>query len=391
MNILFLADPNAVHDLKWMSWFSGVHSCFLVAREQHLEGWTAGSRRKFKEETNIEILGSIADFSIRHFFRNKGGFDKLRQMLKEHSIDVFHILYAEPNGLWAYYRQKLEVPVVISTRGSDVLMGIRGFFRRKDPLALLLRYFYRKSFRAADLVTSTSSFQKKEIQRMLGREEAEIIYTGVELEKLQESDLACLPAEIPADRPFVFFPRLMKPVYRHEFSIEAIGLLPEHIKSSFSFVFVGANGPETEYIDKISNLMEKQKGVDFIFLNRQSRQALYALYKKAALVVMNPVSDGTPVSAMEAMACKTPVIMPPLQYDPALFNEQTVTFFEAWNPGSLEKSMRKLLETPERSHAKVETAFETVGLNGDYSTNMKKLESLLKSLLNKPPGGNERK
>jgi glycosyltransferase involved in cell wall biosynthesis len=54
------------------------------------------------------------------------------------------------------------------------------------------------------------------------------------------------------------------------------------------------------------------------------QMTLYQTYKDASLVVMTPKSDGTPVSALEAMICKKPVILPPITYDEDLFKLGTI-------------------------------------------------------------------
>ncbi len=380
MNILYLADPNSIHDIKWMAYFSKSHQCFLIARKAHLVNWDEEKLHEFHNNYNINILGHVDDFSIKKFYSNIKEAKRIKKLIDKHSINVFHILYTEPNGLWAYYRKNFNAPVVLTTRGSDILLTIQRFFKRKDPLAFLLRYFYKKSFKQADIITSTSTSQKQKIKSIFGRDDIQIIRTGVDISKINISTENDFPIEFPSDKPYLFFPRNMKCLYNHEFSVDAIFLLPEKIKHQYSFVFIDKDGADKNYIEHIKKKMDADKKIDFIFLNRQPQLSVFELYKRASLVVMNSISDGSPVSAMEAMACKTPVILPPLNYDTDIFNDETVTFFGEWKPESLALCIEKLLQPSEALNNKINNAYEVVRKHGNYENEMMRLENIIRSL-----------
>ena len=55
MNILFLADPNSIHDIKWITNFNTKYNCYLISRDvkNHPVDEVELSKQK------IQYLGSI--------------------------------------------------------------------------------------------------------------------------------------------------------------------------------------------------------------------------------------------------------------------------------------------------------------------------------------------
>ncbi len=106
----------------------------------------------------------------------------------------------------------------------------------------------------------------------------------------------------------------MKPVYNHEFTVGAISKLPADIRTQYSFVFVNADSAYPAYVENIKRLI-REVDARIHFLPSLPHEQMLSLYKQAALVVMKPLSDGSPVSAMEAMISKVPVILGPIPYD----------------------------------------------------------------------------
>lgn len=381
MNILFLADPNSIHDIKWMTFFSKEHFCYLIARKEHLIDWHKNQKSNFFADYNIEIVGSINDFSIKGFVFNFREAHKIKKILKKKQIDIFHIFYADPNALWAIFKGMFDVPLVLTTRGSDILLGIQNFFKRKDLLALILRRLYKLSFSNFNRITSTSLSQIKKINELFERDDVVKIYTGVDIISILVDTKVAFPTELSKKKPYIFFPRYMRSIYNHELALDSIGLLPEAIQQGFSFVFLDKNGPDQKYIQTIKDKMKANSDVDFVFLPRQKQSAVFELYKRASLVVMTPLSDGSPVSAMEAMACNTPLILPPLKYDEEIINNKTTFIFSEFNPHSLANVMVHVLTTPKASETIVESAFRTISEKCNREKEMNYLLSIYKSLI----------
>ena len=324
----------------------------------------------FEEKHHVKILGVIEDFSLRHFFRTIKQFQFLNTEIRSHKIDLLHIMYAEPNALWAYFRNSLNIPIVLTTRGTDVLKTIPFFFNNPGILNKLVAACYKKALLKCDVITCTSYQQKESVLKLTAKkaQKVEVIRTGVDIDKILGDTTVFKLSELEGGK-YVFFPRAMRPLYQHEFAISAIKLLPEEIRNKFSFVFIDKNSADNNYVSLIRNEMNDCEA-NFIWLNNLEQSVLFQTYKNASLVVMTPASDGSPVSAIETMLCKVPLILPPLPYDKDLFSEGVV-FFESWKAEDLALQIESLLEGDQKLNT--ESSFQNAINLADRKREMTKL------------------
>ncbi len=318
------------------------------------------------ETQNIKFLGCIPEFSTFRFWHTIKGACLLRKLVKGYHINIVHVLYAEPNALWSIFKKWLRIPFFLTTRGTDVLITIPNFFKSKSVIGLIVSALYRYAFSNFDQVTSTSINQKRSVEQIAGKPmHIQVIRTGIDIHNDFQYEL-----EPSFQKPFIFFPRLMKPVYYHEFTIDALALLPSDIKSRFQMVFIGKDGLDKRYIKFIHDKMKANPDLNFLFLETLNQDQVRAAYLNAHLTVMNPASDGSPVTALEAMFFECPLILPPLNYDPDLF--ENVDKFEKWEPQSLSDKIELLINNkPPTSSFK-----KTVELLGNRALEMEKLYEL---------------
>jgi glycosyltransferase involved in cell wall biosynthesis len=371
MRILFFADPGSIHDQKWIGYFADRdgYEIYIVPRAGQM---TKTVRTEFN--LNATLLEPIADFSIVRFYRTIRTASRLRRLVKKLQIDIIHILYAEPNALWTLFRFWFGVPVVISSRGTDVLKTIPEAFARRTWIDYLSSLAYRRAFQNASWITSTSAKQKKSIQSFAGPiNRFSFIRTGVDSQKLVV-DTPVQLLDVTGD--FILFPRYMKPLYNHEFSLKAIELLPDSIKNKYTMVFLGREHGEREYQTLVENTMAGITGAKFLFLPKQPQSKLFELYRKASLVVMNPLSDGSPVSAMEALLCGCRLIMGPLEYDKEVFCENVV-LLDRWDAAELAE---KIVDQLAQGLANPLSKRTTELMNLKY--NMAQLEKIYQTLAN---------
>lgn len=365
-NVLYLADLNCIHDTKWISYFikKRMGKAFLLTRPHQV--FTDNSVEE------LTTLGSIPDFSHVRFYETLMGAYKIKRLIKKHKIDIIHILFAEPNALWCLFRKYFDVSMVITCRGTDVLFTIPETFKKKTFINYLVAPAYKFAFLRADWITATSECQLESVKKFSGRtNQLTIIRTGVELERLQSDTSHHFP--LHDSLPFILFPRYIKPIYNHEFSLAAIALLSQEIKTSYKMVFVGKDSGDLAYQQKLEKLMLEQTDITFEFIEKQSQEALFELYKRASLVVMVPVSDGSPVSGMEALLCGAKVILGPLDYDPAVFS--TAIHLKKWDT-------RELAETIIVALTNLQTKSlltESIKLLMDRNYNMQKMMEIYKN------------
>jgi len=261
--------------------------------------------------------------------------------------------------------------MIISARGTDVLKTIPEAFLKRDILNKIVAFAYKKAFQLADWVTVTSQTQLDSVSRFSGRmDRLTVIRTGVDVGRLHEDTSQHFP--LRDSKPFILFPRYLKPLYNHEFSLSAIALLPSNIKMSYKMVFVGKGSGEPLYERLMEELMQVQSDVDFEFIAKQSQEAIVELYKRTRLVVMVPVSDGSPVSGMEALLCGAKLILGPLNYDPDIFSQAIK--LKDWNINELAQAITQAVED---SIGKPELTTE-MKLLMDRNYNMQRMQDIYK-------------
>lgn len=368
MKVLYLADPHSIHDKKWIQALKshGIDEKWLI-RERH-----AGS---IPEEILSKTLGVIPDFSIKHLFRTLAFALKIKKQIKNNHIQIVHILYAEPNALWVNFHWYFGVPMVITCRGTDILKTIPRAFESKTIIDSLVSRLYKKAFNNASWVTATSQSQIEAVKKYTSRSKnTSLIRTGVNLQELTTDTRSYFP--LKDDKAYILFPRGISPNYNHEFSIEAIKLLTEEIKRKYKMVFIGRDSGDALYQEKILEKMALLDGVEIEFIKTQSQKALFELYKRSSLVIMTPLSDGSPVSAMEALLCGKKVILGPLMYDVDLL-QPNVTKLKEWDVSELASEISKALFT---NHIEPVSHKVQALLSQEY--NMKEVKQIYKKLYN---------
>ncbi len=374
MKILFLIDPNSIHDIKWAKYFSmqSDFECYFICRKHH---YSKHIVEEVKSDFGLTFLGTVDYFSTIRPIATLRQFFFLHNILKQYQIKLFHIQYAEPNALWVLIKYIINIKVIITSRGTDVLKTIPSHFAKNDLLNQIVKSFYLIAFKKADWITVTSQKQWDSIKRFSGRKNKySIIRTGVEIDELSKDTTQFFRNEIT--KPFILFPRYIKPLYNHEFCLSAIKELPPTIKKKYQMIFVGKNGGDLNYQKQLIELMINMPDVEFVFLPKLDQLELWELYKRTDLVVMTPVSDGSPVSGMEALSLNKKLILGPIEYDENIFKNDNTYKIKEWDNIALTKLMENALK-----NQRVDIFSKNFLDEIDYKENMKKLSTIYYELI----------
>ena len=375
MNILYICTPNSIHDQKWMSYFAEKkeYSVFVVGEFRYSAYLAQELANK-----NMELLPSISPFSIAHPLKNYQSIQQLKGYIRKYKIDLVHVLFATPYALWTNY---IKTPYFITTRGSDVLVVLPELKRATIYKRIYFNWLYnqfKKAFKKAQKVTSTSELQQSKIKEMF-QVKADVIRTGVEVEQIRQLDAeAHLPVQLQK-KELVFSPRFMSDIYNISYQIDAIELLSSELLKKYTFLFIKGKSYNQTYfeiqLDRLNQIKSKS-GLDFIVLDYLTQKELWATFKNAKLTIMTPKSDGTPNSALEAMAARSPLIVSDLPYDKSLF-VNTCEKIALDNPKVFTEKMEEMLRNPP-SQEELNKTFETVKTHGSRPLEMEKLASLYK-------------
>ncbi|MEL6534240.1 MAG: glycosyltransferase family 4 protein [Bacteroidota bacterium] len=369
--VLFLAIPESLHDKKWMEPIAEMPdtTCYLVGVD-HTQPRISADYQRWLDDRNIQVLGTLPPFSIRNLGSSWKNLRWLASQVKKHQIPRLHIFFAEPHALWALVAYLTPVRVTLTTRGTDILKGLSQTFASRSPINRIVSQLYRLAFRKIRGVTATSQSQRAGVLKIKDNLPVEVIRTGVNIDQILNQSH---PRHSQApEGHYVLFPRKMGPLYNHELSLEGIGQLPERLRKAYTWVFVDEDSVHQDYVAQIKEHAAKLDA-SFVFLPSQSQAEIFQLYSHTTLVVMQPHSDGTPVSAIEAMLFSKPVVLGPLPYDTDLFNADTVYQMADFSTEAWAQQVAEALSHPQKADAALATAKKL----GSRTLEMKKFADLL--------------
>ena len=379
--ILYIANGNSIHDVKWMTYFSEQtekYSCYLLC--DTLCELSAQTKTTL-EKSAIQLVQQIDPISITRPLKTWRAIRQYKKLVNDLQPDLIHILFAAPNALWLNFS---KTPSIITMRGSDILRVIPDLLKqaglKKIYFGFLFRQF-KKAFLKANYVTGTSLPQIEKAQELFKNTNLKLVRTGVDVEKISQLDQSELIPDSLRYKEFVFSPRFMAPIYNIEFQLEAIAKLDQKFIERFTFVFIrGKQFDEKYYQLQLQRLQQLKAEIDlnYFVIDYLDQPSMWMMLKKTALCIMTPISDGTPNSALEAMAAECPLIISNLNYDKDLFENSCIKLdsFEAVElKDMIENSLTNY--NPEL----LSNAFTKVSALGNRPIEMKKLEEFYLNLL----------
>jgi glycosyltransferase involved in cell wall biosynthesis len=372
LRVLYIGDPMGIHDPKWISYFStkGLVEAHMLTYPKEDSRIKEADRKVLEDEMKIRLHPPIKYYSVLKPHQTVSASRHLNRIIKENRIDIVHALFAAPSAVWALH---VDVPFIITARGSDVLRVIPGLLEQKGWHAGADRILYNlfgKAFHRAAAITGTSNRQLERIWQMFGTRNMHLVRTGVDVEAIRNADMAHLPAEL-VGREFIFLPRFTEPIYNTLLQAEALKRVPEVDRHGLEVVLVGGHAPDYER-EVIGTMADA--GWKVTLLRDLSQAQMWAAFRKARLSMMTPVSDGTPNSALEAMAAGCPNILGAFEYDLDLFGPEFCLRMSTWEPDELASLVTHALSTD--LSAMTDRAYRNILERGNRKVEMEKLRAL---------------
>lgn len=201
-NILYIGDPTSIHDFKWITFFSekGDYNCYLIGEVNACVGITEKVKANLKGH-KIKLLPAISDFSISKPIQTIKAILYLRKLINQYEIDTIHALFGSPQPIWFNFLSKKK-KLIITTRGSDVLVLIKGLFElKKNFLGKLLYGLIKSGFKKSNYVTCTSTKQIEYLRKdvLNTNHNLSLIKTGVEVDVIKKHNEPCL-IDLPLDK-----------------------------------------------------------------------------------------------------------------------------------------------------------------------------------------------
>jgi glycosyltransferase involved in cell wall biosynthesis len=250
----------------------------------------------------------LESFRLPHLLRCFEAALRVRRLLRRLRPQVLHVHYIGWNA-WVAALTGFR-PLVLTAWGGDVLAELGAF----DMLAQRLLTPF--AIRAAALLTADATPLAEVLDRYRGHAPpALLIRFGADRERFHPQ----VPTEHLrqslnlGDGPVVFSPRSFIPIYRIEVIIrawpEVVSQIPEArllLKSSVA---------EADYSASLRQLVS-DLGIDSSvrFVGSTDYSQMPAFYNLASATVSVPFCDGLPATAMEALACGSPLVVSDLPW-----------------------------------------------------------------------------
>lgn len=217
-----------------------------------------------------------------------------RKLVRQNHYDLVHAYFGIPCG---YIAMKLGLPYIVSLRGSDV-----PFHNPKYRLLdiLFFKRMSRKIWRRAACVISNSESLKQEAALTAPRQPVEIVYNGVDTRRF-------FPAEQKNDNTvrFVFTGRLSA-IKGLASLVEGYAMFVSKYPEQPAELVLAGDGPMREALEGI--VQKHQISQKVCFLGRIENEQVPDILRNGDVFVLTSISEGMPMSILEAMASGLGVI-----------------------------------------------------------------------------------
>jgi len=297
---------------------------------------------------------------------------KLRKLINEIKADILHGASISTCGFMSALSH--FHPFLLMPFGSDVLL----FPYQNRLYKEIAKYTIKK----ADMITCDSETIKKHIIR-LARYPAQRIVVfprGVDLSLFQPNQrireemrnrLGCEGKKV------ILMNRNFKPVYGIEYFLRSLPLILS--KEPNIYVLLIGDGPLKPSLEKMVEELGLERVVKFIGPVENRDMPMYL--NASDLYVSSSLSDGTPVSLLEAMACALPVVVTDVPsvlewvkdgYNGLVVPRQTVS--------ELAEAIIHILKDEELAREMARRNYEIARERADWEKNFSKLEGMYHTL-----------
>ena len=314
MKLCFIADATTVHTKRWVEYFSSTgHEVHLITYEPPEEPISG---------VHLHVVGSMFKslylaFPFRHL--------KIMRLVGKIKPDIVHAHFITKFG---FHGALLGFhPLVMSAWGSDVLVI--------PYWSKLLFYFTKFSLREADMIFATSGDAETKLISTFGIDKTKIkmIPFGVDTElfKPQRDKIAVNYVTVLSNRNFF-------PIYNIETLVRAIPLAIKH-NEKLKFMLIG-DGPEEADI----RLLADELGVSYYitFIGHVANNKMPEYLNSTDIYVSTSLSDTTPVSVSEAMACGLPCIVTDVGGVKEIISDGTNGYL--FEPGDYKSLAKKIVD-----------------------------------------------
>ncbi|HDO26248.1 MAG TPA: glycosyltransferase [Nitrospirae bacterium] len=258
-----------------------------------------------KERFETCVLFDCPEGDIQHYyekekisFMNSLGLLKNIRFILGFAPDIVHLYGLRVNLKWRLLLRLLGLRNVVGTLEGLTNTGRVGFWRIKSDVwtSCFLRKYIAVSGKIAGYLKDKG----------LSEDKIELIYNGVEAGKFNKPLLLEKKVDlkkhlgVPLDSIVISCVANLRPVKGHIFLIKALSILKE---MNFSVLIIGEGDLKDRLVERSA-----EKGLDDKVFFLGGRTDIPELLAITDIFVLPSLSEGMPVSVMEAMASGVPVV-----------------------------------------------------------------------------------
>jgi glycosyltransferase involved in cell wall biosynthesis len=355
---------NRGHDVHLIS--------FAKLEAEHIEALTA---------LGIKLHAPIGGFHVKRWWLTIHDLRHLRRTLRREKIDILHAHYLGANAWYAALSG--FKPLVLTIMGGGDVTGPDWQPRGKRE-RLLTPYALRR----ADVVTSWSKVMADVVKPYCRPDvPVETIHGGVDLTRFHPGptvrDLRDRLGLRPEDK-VIFSARLMRPLSNITTIARAAEFVCKEVPEAV-FVFTAPGEQrEAKYENEVKDILAANGLQDRArFVNAIPHDEIADYYRLGAVTVLIPGTDGTPLTALESMACGTPVVCGDIpDYDAKYFEHgKTVMMANVADAAAVANAIVTVLKHDELAANLASEARARVVELGSYESQMSRVEQLYQGLM----------
>jgi len=271
--------------------------------------------------SNIPIIRTVL-YYIKSFF-----------IIREINPDIVHVqtIFLALSGLLV--KKFLHKPYIVYGRGSDVYFS----WRFKNLIS-------KPILKNADAVIALTGDMKREIRGICNRD-VFIIPNGIDLERFENLSKEDLRNKLEIkEENIILFVGTLRLVKGVRYLIEAMKTITD--KNKNSRLFIVGDGEERKYLEDLVRNLSLEKCVTFI--GKVPNDEIPKYMAASDVFVLPSLSEGFPVTVVEAMASGLPIVATTIRGLPEIIKDGKNGFLvEPKNPEQIAEKVLLLLENDE--------------------------------------------
>ncbi|MDD1690297.1 MAG: glycosyltransferase family 4 protein [Methanoregula sp.] len=355
MIILLIADGRSTHNQRWAEYFADTgHTVHLITYDPMNRILPGVTEHVLSSRWNNLYLAFIP----RHL--------QIKKIIRAIRPDIIHAQFIAKFG---FHLPGLHFrPTVVSAWGDDILI-----LPQKSGL---IRYFTKKVLSSSNLIYAVSKDIRKHIIEDYNIPESKVRYlpfgidTNLFVQNKERNNR-------DKDRIEIFSNRGFFPVYDNATLVRGFGLACK--EDPRLHLTIKGEGPDEPSIRSLVTSLGLNDRITF--RKKTGYCDVPHDYREADIFLTTSISDGTPVSVLEAMASGLPCIATSVGGIPEWVNNNTGLLIKPGSPEEVASALLKLARDPELRKQMGIAARDVVINNGQWKTLMERAEKDYQELI----------